>query len=498
MGVPLRRAQCQWVSMDIHQSDIDDLKKRVAKKNYKQYLLEVHIEKLRGLVGQKIRFDFPVTALVGTNGGGKSTVLGAAAMAYKSVKPGDYFPKSNVGDVSMQDWKAEYEIVDDANPKLRVINRTAKFTSSKWRRDEFPSRTVIPFPIKRTVPASEQTKYKRFVGIKKKKPRLEMLPAKVASAAGRILAKELGAHQIAKIKSTDKDYLLMGAKGASDYSQFHFGAGEASIIEMVLTIEQSSDYSLILIEEIENGLHPIATEKMVEYLIDVAKRKKVQVIFTTHSDHALRRLPPEAIWACVDGALRPGHLDIESLRAITGHVDKERVVFVEDSFAKDWVEDIIRQYCPTVAAVTEVHSAGGYPFVVEVTSHHNQNPTTRSRALAVIDGDFDGDASALANTVALPGSMPEVEVWQYIYKNIDALVGLVQQRCLVPHLDQDDIVKAMKAVEIDAGDIHLNFRKLGERLGFVSELQVRRGLISIYNQNNPTNVAAVANAIIHL
>ena len=59
---------------------------------------------------------------------------------------------------------------------------------------------------------------------------------------------------------------------------------------MVAEIEASPDSSLILIEEIENGLHPVATRRMVEYLIDVAERKKAQAIFTTTSGLFYRRV----------------------------------------------------------------------------------------------------------------------------------------------------------------------------------------------------------------
>jgi predicted ATPase len=145
----------------------------------------------------------------------------------------------------------------------------------------------------------------------------------------------LSGYKIAKISKNDEEYILLGEKLDSDFSQFHFGAGEASVIEMVLQIEEADDQSLILVEEIENGLHPIATEKMVDYLMDVAKRKKIQVIFTTHSEHALRHLPPEAKWAAIDGKLYQGDLNIESLRALTGTVEKSSVIFVEDEFAKD-------------------------------------------------------------------------------------------------------------------------------------------------------------------
>jgi ABC-type uncharacterized transport system ATPase subunit len=118
------------------------------------------------------------------------------------------------------------------------------------------------------------------------------------------------------------------------YSEFHFGAGEASIIRMISGIEEAPDNSLVLIEEIENGLHPVATRKMVEYLVGAAKRKGLQVIFTTHSNDALAPLPSNAIWAAYGGEVLQGKLDVAALRTITGQVDAALAVYVEDDFAE--------------------------------------------------------------------------------------------------------------------------------------------------------------------
>src|ERR1035438_3177011 len=74
---------------------------------------------------------------------------------------------------------------------------------------------------------------------------------------------------------------------------FTLGLVKSSVIRMVMKIESLSDNSLILVEEIENGLHPVATARMVEYLIDVAQRKSAQAMFTTHSNDALAPLPPD-------------------------------------------------------------------------------------------------------------------------------------------------------------------------------------------------------------
>lgn len=471
--------------MDIRPSDISSLEERVKKLSYFRYMPSLRLINVRSFTNQTINFDFPVTAIIGTNGGGKSTILGAMALAYKSIKPGDFFPKSNIGDTSMSNWRIDYDIIDRKVNKSGPLTRSARFVSAKWRRDNLAERAVVVIPIQRTVPANEQTKFKKFVGlIQNKAIRKKAIDSTIAGYVSRILGKDASQYQRVTLKQDPTKSILVGMRHENDYSQFHFGAGEASIIEMVSKIEETEDYSLILVEEIENGLHPLATQKMVEYLFDVADRKKAQIVFTTHSEYALNVLPPKAIWACIDGTAYQGKLTIESLRALTGNVSKDGAIFVEDDFAKDLVEEMLRQYAPDILDRTTVHKAGGYPYVVDVLKHHNSNPTITKPAVAVIDGDNPPLVEPNDNVIVLPAGSPESIVFQYVKNNAEQMSAFIQQRCQCPTISQDKIVKIINEVSRDTTDIHLYFSKLGNRLGFVSELVVRRGFSSLYVENN--------------
>ncbi|MCX8996400.1 AAA family ATPase [Rhizobiaceae bacterium BDR2-2] len=471
--------------MDVRPSDIESLEEKVKKLSYEKYLPNLRLSNVRSFTNQTINFDFPVTAIIGTNGGGKSTILGAAALAYKDVKPGEFFPKSNIGDTSMANWRIDYDIIDRKMNKTGRIQRNARFVSAKWRRDTVMERNVVVIPIQRTVPANEQTKFKQFVGIAKNTEIVKTpIDEAVIGYVSRILGKDAKNYERVSLKSDPLKNILIGMHQKNDYSQFHFGAGEASIIEMVSRIEGATDNSLILIEEIENGLHPLATRKMVEYLFDVATRKKAQIIFTTHSEYALDVLPPKAIWACIDGTAYQGKLTIESLRALKGTVSQNAAIFVEDDFAKDLVEEMLRQYARDIFDQVRVHKAGGYPFVVEVLKHHNANPTVTAQAVAVIDGDNPPLNEPNDDVIELPDGTPESIVFGFIHDNAESMAAFVQQRCQCPSVTQDGIVSAIKSVKIDTTDPHLYFIKLGEKLGFISEIIIRRGFSSIYVEKN--------------
>lgn len=482
--------------MDIRRSDIESLEEKVKKLSYDKYLPSLRLSNVRSFSNQQINFDFPVTAIIGTNGGGKSTILGAVALAYKDVKPGDFFPKSNIGDTSMANWRIDYDIIDRTINKSTAIQRNARFVSAKWRRDAVAERNVVVIPIQRTVPANEQARFKQFVGIiQNKRVTREPIEDTVAANVSRILNKDAKHYERVFLKSDPSKSILVGMRQANDYSQFHFGAGEASIIEMVSRIEGAADNSLILIEEIENGLHPLATRKMVEYLFDVAKRKRAQIVFTTHSEYALDVLPPKAIWACIDGTAYQGKLTIESLRALTGTVSKNAAIFVEDDFAKDLVEEMLRQYAGDIFDHVEVHKAGGFPFVVEVLKHHHKNPTVTAPAVAVIDGDNPPLTEPNDHVIELPDGTPESLVFGFINDNAESMSALIQQRCQCPFLSQDKIVSHIRSVNYDTTDHHLYFSKLGEKLGFISEIIVRRGLSSIYVEKHEALIRPIISAI---
>jgi energy-coupling factor transporter ATP-binding protein EcfA2 len=480
------------VYSEVRDSERQDLLRRVARRTYQSYLHGLTLVHLRAYRNATINFDFPVTALVGPNGGGKSTVLGAAALISKNIKPRQFFAKSGTYDSSMIDWKIEYDLMERGT----ALKRTASYPSAKWNREAVERLTLV-FGIARTLPATERKDLTAFIGGSFKGFGETVLSSETIAAVETILGKEAEKYLLVSgTKNGDKELYAARTKGGDSYSEFHFGAGEASVIRIVSAIEDSADDTLILIEEIENGLHPVATRRLVEYLISVARRKSCQIIFTTHSNDALSPLPDEAVWACGDGKLTQGKLDVNTLRTLTGEVEATLAIFVEDSFGEEMALAALREYSRVTPGVemvgVAIHYVAGAGRVKSVTIAHNENPAIAYKALGVLDGDKAHEADHTKYVVNFPGtSDPELHVVQSVVKLIDDIAPKLALNLNFKYGDADRVKEIVLNRLRTNRDPHVLFDQIGEDLEFTAGITVARAFLTQWAENYPQEVAAI-------
>ncbi len=299
----------------------------------------------------------------------------------------------------------------------------------------------------------------------------------------KVLGKDVSAYTVIKPDRYGNITLLSGkTKEGKTYSEFHFGAGESSIIKMILGIENAAPQSLVLIEEIENGLHPLATERLVEYLLDVADRKSIQVVFTTHSEYAIAPLPAIAVWAAIDGSAIQGKLDIRSLRSITGEVNSELVIYVEDEFAKNWVSAMLRTDASIAIDVIEIYVMGGDGTAVKANKYHNFDPSTKVNSICIIDGDSRQQEDITERVFRLPGETPELHVFDEIVDKLDECSAILAVRCMRGYKDASEVKEAILDISRTNRDHHLVFGQIGEKIGFIDENVIENAFLSTWSE----------------
>ncbi|WP_437898938.1 ATP-dependent nuclease [Sorangium sp. So ce124] len=480
----------------IRESLTRKLREKSETGDYQKYLMEMTLHRLRAFRDARIRFRFPVTAVIGPNGSGKSTVLGAAGLIYSDMKPGNFFAVSTADEEAMQGVRIAYKVIDRKFKKDGDIERSATRPKKKWERKTL-DRKVLYFGFRRTVPATERPEFTKFrTGVKEiDGAGYASLGPDVIEHASRILSLDVAKYEKSTLKTP-----MIGYAGDVKYSEFHFGTGVSVIIELVWNLENldPKEQALVLIEEIENTLHPFAVRKLVEYLVSVADRKRCQVIFTTHSEYALDPLPREAIWAAKDGILVNGKLRVADMLTFRGNTDTKLAVFCEDATAIDWLQGMLRASgMSDELGMIEFYPVGSFGSVSEMVASHNRNPSRRFNAVGFVDGDAPADFRAAPEVFRLPGTYaPEEVIIESVidkfHANLAVLSIALQQRSE----DQERVRKTITEQFRDASDMHLVFSQIGERLGYVPEQTVRLALIKAYCDGAKEQVAAIS-TIIH-
>lgn len=295
----------------------------------------------RGILSEK--FDKNIVALMGVNGSGKSTILHALACSYSPYEKGEdykfsYFFTPNP-DAS---WKGScFTVVNyDLNEKKEVPKKFEK-KGDRWvRYASRPQRDVYFMGISSCIPEIELEKKTSFINYVSK-TLSDKLNEKIIIAASYILNKdyeELLLHEAGR-----KKYMGVHTKGGIVYSALSMGAGEQRVIKILQTVYSANQYSLVLIDEIDLLLHAEALHRLIKRLAEIATKKNLQIIFTTHSlemqflnQYAdIRYIEQQNDRMLVYDSIKP-----DLLYKMSGKMKREYSIYVEDSFAEAIVQQI--------------------------------------------------------------------------------------------------------------------------------------------------------------
>ncbi|WP_285415105.1 AAA family ATPase [Pseudomonas sp. efr-133-TYG-5] len=237
--------------------------------------------------------------------------------------------------------------------------------------------------IERIVPHAERSQSRSYSRAFKDL-RIHGWEQKVKDAVGYILGKRYDDYRQLEYR---KYGLPIVKVGDVVYSGFNMGAGENALFDIFSTIYASGEGALLVLDEIELGLHARAQRLFMERLKEVCMSTGTQVICTTHSKQIFQCLPDDARFFIERTGsktkITPG-VSAEFAFSKMGAVgEKELEIFVEDPVAKIIIETILNGGIRSRINITRIGSAAAVARQLAANFLRDEH----ANILAVYDAD---------------------------------------------------------------------------------------------------------------
>lgn len=232
----------------------------------------------------------------------------------------------------------------------------------------------------------------------------DVLPEDIVNKIGWILDQQYDEIRIVSHKLYDKGNqirplktILMKKKNLN-YTEAFAGSGESRLIMLVNDIMSANENSLILIDEPEINLHPIAIVRFKLFLLQQIKLKNHQIILTTHSPYLVDHLPKCAIktFQNIDEEIAVAeNVDYKDAFLVLGNkIDEKNKIIVEDKLAKAIVDyGIIKSTTKSMRDIFDVqYLPGGVANIIKYHIYSSALKNEKSTFYVL-----DGDANKLLN-----------------------------------------------------------------------------------------------------
>ncbi|PWN05453.1 AAA family ATPase [Rhodohalobacter mucosus] len=426
-----------------------------ANHQLKNYIDLIQFPFYRNLeLNSRINFDFPFTVFVGPNGSGKSSTLHALYGAPEGQTPYDFWFDTAVDPIKYySDEKKRhsffYSYKDQNGANLEVVKARIRRSGNpnywetsrplKWAgmrpipddedRERNPpiKKNVIYLDFRSELSAFDKYFYFRepthlksrnkqeylrrkskqlqkvFLGTTQivhgphqswQNKTLKNLTEEEIKAISFILGREYVSGKIVEHKFfTDWGFSVKFKTNLASYSEAFAGSGEVAIVKLITEINEAPNYSLILLDEPEVSLHPGAQHRLKLYLLDQIKRKKHQIILSTHSPTLIEDLPKEAIKVFYQN-LSSGRFKIDQDRTYKEafyHLElpnpEKYEIIVEDVLSKKILEAVIQSLGHGAVSTIEVKFFPGGSSIIKTDFLKVYSQNDNTTRFIVLDGD---------------------------------------------------------------------------------------------------------------
>lgn len=500
--------------MKYRESNVDKELRQWFNNDYSKKMLRrinIRAGSIRWLTCLDVNFDFPITAFAGVNGSGKSTILALACCAYHNGDKGFKLPKRKNTYYTFSDFFLQHK--DEVPPQ--GIQLRYFFAHNSWKKTEtFPDgkgigyqtrqknqggkwnnydsriqKTVVFLGIERIVPHAERSQSRSY-SKSFKNVAIKGWENKVKDAVGYILGKNYDEFRHLE----HSRYSLPIVKvGDLTYSGFNMGAGENALFEIFSTIYSCKENTLLVLDEIELGLHAKAQRQFMAKLKEVCKETGTQVICTTHSKEIFQCLPDDARYfiETVGGKtkLTPGISPDFAFSKLGAKENRELDLFVEDEVARALIQACLPSVIRGRVKISVIGSATAISKQLAALNIRGEERAT----IAIYDGDQKALQSDNLNHAKKMTENPSKEFEKWFLERTNYLPGetwpeaWIIQKCIkapaivasILGLEEDRVAEILE-YGLQAGK-HNEFYEISSHIGLEKEqtLQYLCHVISI-------------------
>lgn len=358
-----------------------------------QKLLSLEVGQLKNI--KDLHLDFcqgALTAIMGSNCSGKTTVLHALACAYGPIESASYsFPQFFRPNTDAlwrgSDFTVRYShrVGTDVHPDLSI-----RFTKAndRWspRYVKRPARYTRFISIGESVPDMEVLNLNQMIHYQRVE-NTDEIGLKVREAAGQVLNRVYEA--LYQVTYRHRGKRSIGVKtSAATYSGLSMSSGEQRVFRILDAVFQAPRYALVLVDEIDLFLHQDALQRLLRNLADHCASTKKQLIFTTHFPPVAKMYDEMAVYTLhrsLSKTIVWKGYSYEALRHITGVQDRPISCYVEDDVAETIVARVATEL--GIRKMVQFGKYGPADNAFSLCAGLLLSNVSTERTLAILDGD---------------------------------------------------------------------------------------------------------------
>ena len=221
-----------------------------------------------------------------------------------------------------------------------------KKAADRWtpRIDQRPVRDTFYIGIDSCVPAIEHETITRTSYVMTPDPNAVANINQILQSAANVLGRQYDDYT--KTSCGSRRYKRVRTHAGTSYTSLSMGAGEQRLFTILERLYNLPAYSIMLVDELDLTLHTTALNRLVGIMVDLAQRRHIQIIFTSHREELTKRtdINVRHIWTpanagqtfCLD------HTTPDCLFRLSGQMNRPLEIYVEDDLATAIVREELR------------------------------------------------------------------------------------------------------------------------------------------------------------